>query len=303
MPDLLPQPSPDPAPGSARRQHRADGGAGGARLLAVTGARGGLGASTLLLHLAWALGRRGCRTAAVDLDPAGGLGLLLGDDVLPGLRWADLPTQETAFRAARLVGALPVWHTVSVLTGDARGGPATGEDGRLPGCVHAVLTAVAREHEVVLVDLPRGMPVPVCAQVLLLTGRDLSSAVAAEVLVPRLRASALGQGEDTISSGCQDAAHKGAGETDPVRLVVRGSGEDVTAADLERITGCRVLGSVPRDRAVVQRAARGEDPVRSRSAMRRAASVLARRLVPGAGTAPVSAQQESVVGREGSGWQ
>ncbi len=228
--------------------------------------------------------------------------MLLGDDVLPGLRWADLPTQETAFRAARLVGALPVWHTVSVLTGDARGGPLVRGDGRLPGCVDAVLTAVAREHEVVLVDLPRGLPAPLSAQVLLLTGRDLPSAVAAEVLVPWLRASVLGQGA-VRSSGCQDTACVGAGESDPVSLVVRASGEDVTGADLERITGCRVLGSVPRDRAVLQRAARGEDLVRSRSAMRRAVSALARRLVPGTGTASPSGWQDSVVRREGQAWQ
>ena len=40
-----------------------------AQVLAVTGARGGLGASVLLLHLAWALGRAGRRVAMMDLDP------------------------------------------------------------------------------------------------------------------------------------------------------------------------------------------------------------------------------------------
>ena len=123
-----------------------------AQVLAITGARGGLGASVLLLHLAWALGRAGRRVAMMDLDPTGGLDLLCGQAVLTGLRWADLPVEESAFRPGHLVGALPVWHAMPVLTGDVRGGP-------LP-CAAAVLEAMRAEHDVVLVDLPRGAPPP-----------------------------------------------------------------------------------------------------------------------------------------------
>ena len=241
------------------------------QVLAVTGARGGLGASVLLLHLAWALGRAGRRVAMMDLDPTGGLDLLCGQSVLTGLRWADLPAEESAFRPGHLVGALPVWHAMPVLTGDVRGGP-------LP-CAEAVLEAMRAEHDVVLVDLPRGAPPPPGAGVLIVTGLDLRSAVAAESIASRLRG--------TVPGGCEgaDAAAEAAVAADaaagvPVWLVARQVGEDVLAEDLELITGCPVLGQVPTDRVLAKRLALGEDPVRSRSALRRAAGALARELLP-----------------------
>ena len=242
-----------------------------AQVLAVTGARGGLGASVLLLHLAWALGRAGRRVAMMDLDPTGGLDLLCGQSVLTGLRWADLPAEESAFRPGHLVGALPVWHAMPVLTGDVRGGP-------LP-CAAAVLEAMRAEHDVVLVDLPRGAPPPPGAGVLIVTGLDLRSAVAAESIASRLRGPAPGGREVAVADAEAAAAAEAAGGV-PVWLVARQAGEDVLAEDLELITGCPVLGQVPTDRVLAKRLALGEDPVRARSALRRAASALARELLP-----------------------
>ncbi|BDA64508.1 cellulose synthase operon protein YhjQ/BcsQ [Actinomyces capricornis] len=244
----------------------------GARLLALTGALGGLGVSTLLIHLAWALRRAGRRVAIVDLDPAGGLGLLFGDEVLPGLRWADLPHEESAFRPGRLIGALPAWHTIPFLTGDGRGGPAlpiptagaAPQAGPfLPTVLPAVLEALLCEHDVVLLDLPRGCPPPPGSQVLLLSGLDLRSAVACQALVPRLQVGA-GSGGPRRGEG--------------VGLLVRQVGEDISMPDLELVANCPVLATVPTDRAVRQRIIRGEDPVRSRSALRRTAGALVRRL-------------------------
>lgn len=240
-----------------------------AQVLAVTGARGGLGASVLLLHLAWALGRAGRRVAMMDLDPTGGLDLLCGQSVLTGLRWADLPAEESAFRPGHLVGALPVWHAMPVLTGDVRGGP-------LP-CAAAVLEAMRAEHDVVLVDLPRGAPPPPGAGVLILTGLDLRSAVAAESIASRLRGTAPAA---VVVADAEAATAADAAAGVPVWLVARQVGEDVLAEDLELITGCPVLGQVPTDRVLAKRLALGEDPVRARSALRRAASALARELLP-----------------------
>ena len=242
-----------------------------AQVLAVTGARGGLGASVLLLHLAWALGRAGRRVAMMDLDPTGGLDLLCGQSVLTGLRWADLPAEESAFRPGHLVGALPVWHAMPVLTGDVRGGP-------LP-CAEAVLEAMRAEHDVVLVDLPRGAPPPPGAGVLIVTGLDLRCAVAAESIASRLRGPAPG-GSEAADAAAEAAAAADAAAGVPVWLVARQVGEDVLAEDLELITGCSVLGQVPTDRVLAKRLALGEDPVRSRSALRRAAGALARELLP-----------------------
>ena len=257
--------------GEAQAGERATGSGRAAQVLAVTGARGGLGTSVLLLHLAWALGRAGRRVAMMDLDPTGGLDLLCGQSVLTGLRWADLPAEESAFRPGHLVGALPVWHAMPVLTGDVRGGP-------LP-CAEAVLEAMRAEHDVVLVDLPRGAPPPPGAGVLILTGLDLRSAVAAESIASRLRgtAPAAAQAADAEAAVVQ-TADTAAGV--PVWLVARQVGEDVVAEDLELITGCPVLGQVPTDRVLAKRVALGEDPVRARSAIRRAAGSLARELLP-----------------------
>ena len=240
-----------------------------AQILAVTGARGGLGASVLLLHLAWALGRAGRRVAMMDLDPTGGLDLLCGQSVLTGLRWADLPAEESAFRPGHLVGALPVWHAMPVLTGDVRGGP-------LP-CAEAVLEAMRTEHDVVLVDLPRGASPPPGAGVLIVTGLDLRSAVAAESIVSRLRGTAPAA---VVAADAEASAAVAAAAEVPVWLVARQVGEDVVVEDLELITGCPVLGQVPTDRVLAKRLALGEDPVRARSAFRRAASALARELLP-----------------------
>ena len=264
-----PEPPSEPlwtsAPGGSGRGRRA------AQVLAVTGARGGLGASVLLLHLAWALGRAGRRVAMMDLDPTGGLDLLCGQSVLTGLRWADLPAEESAFRPGHLVGALPVWHAMPVLTGDVRGGP-------LP-CAAAVLEAMRAEHDVVLVDLPRGASPPPGAGVLIVTGLDLRSAVAAESIASRLRGPAPG-GRQVAVADAEAATADAAAAGVPVWLVARQVGEDVLAEDLELITGCPVLGQVPTDRVLAKRLALGEDPVRSRSALRRAASALARELLP-----------------------
>ena len=240
-----------------------------AQVLAVTGARGGLGASVLLLHLAWALGRAGRRVAMMDLDPTGGLDLLCGQSVLTGLRWADLPAEESAFRPGHLVGALPVWHAMPVLTGDVRGGPRP--------CAEAVLEAMRAEHDVVLVDLPRGASPPPGAGVLVVTGLDLRSAVAAESIVSRLRGTAPAA---VVAADAEASAAVAAAAEVPVWLVARQVGEDVVVEDLELITGCPVLGQVPTDRVLAKRLALGEDPVRARSAFRRAASALARELLP-----------------------
>ena len=258
-------------PGERRRSPGAVRSGCPAQVLAVTGARGGLGASVLLLHLAWALGRAGRRVAMMDLDPTGGLDLLCGQSVLTGLRWADLPAEESAFRPGHLVGALPVWHAMPVLTGDVRGGP-------LP-CAEAVLEAMRAEHDVVLVDLPRGASPPPGAGVLIVTGLDLRSAVAAESIALRLRGPAPGGCEVAVADA-EAAAAADAAAGVPVWLVARQVGEDVLAEDLELITGCPVLGQVPTDRVLAKRLALGEDPVRSRSALRRAASALARELLP-----------------------
>lgn len=221
------------------------------RTVAVTGARGGIGATTVLLLLARALAAQGRRVAVVDADPAGGLGLHLGHGLEPGLCWDDLSAAETVFRPERLTDALPTWLGVPVLSGQGRGGPDAAAR------LGPVLRALACEHDLVLLDLPRPWPAPDGARVLLVTGLDLRSALAAQILAPRL------------------AAQSGR----PVELVVRRVGEDLDEAELAALTDCEILGRVPTDRSVRQRDARGDDITRGRGAARRAVRSLAQRLL------------------------
>ena len=223
------------------------------RTVAVTGARGGIGATTVLLLLARALAAQGRRVAVVDADPAGGLGLHLGHGLEPGLCWDDLYAAETVFRPERLTDALPTWLGVPVLSGQGRGGPDAAAR------LEPVLRALACEHDLVLLDLPRPWPAPDGARVLLVTGLDLRSALAAQILAPRL------------------AAQSGR----PVELVVRRVGEDLDEAELAALTDCEILGRVPTDRSVRQRDARGDDITRGRGSARRAVRSLAERLLAG----------------------
>ncbi len=228
---------------------------GSAQVVALTGAVGGLGVSALLLHLARASAALGRRVAVLDLDPAGCLGTLLGDESRPGLRWADLPVDETAFRADLLVAALPTWIGMPVLTGDERGGPLRPEQ------AGPALAVLAEDHDLVLVDLPRGATPPTGARVLLVTGTDLRTAVAAQAISARFEEA-------------QDPAAPG-GTAPPLSLVLRDGTQDLDEADLVTMTGGDVLARLPTDRSVPQHVERGDDPTRGRGGVRRCARVLA----------------------------
>lgn len=243
----------DAPPGPA--DHPPTGTRPAAQVVALTGAVGGLGVSALLLHLARASAALGRRVAVLDLDPAGSLGLLLGDVTRPGLRWADLPVDETAFRPGLLVAALPTWIGIPVLTGDERGGP------RRPEQAGPALTALAEDHDLVLVDLPRGADAPPGARVLLVTGADLRSAVAAQALSGR-----YGEPEALTARGTG---------AERLGLVLRDGSHDVDDADLVTMTGADVVARLPTDRSVPQHAGRGDDPTRGRGGARRCARALA----------------------------
>ncbi|MDO4900996.1 cellulose synthase operon protein YhjQ/BcsQ [Actinomyces sp.] len=261
-----------------------------ARLIVVTGARGGLGASTFLLHLARACHARGKRVAIVDADPAGSLGLLMGDAVLPGLRWEDLPADEPAFRPEKLVAALPAWLGMPVLTGDGRGGA------REPKQLRPALDALRAEHDLVMIDLPRSIAPPADATVLLVSGLDLRSAVAAEALATRLRAYAAPVGTASGEPGAaatQDQVppdlRTKPGVPARVYTVARKVGEDVTPDELALMTRTEIIAVLPHERAVAQRIARGDDPTRGRGALRTQARSVAERLLADGGSHPEAA--------------
>jgi len=128
-----------------------EGGAGGGVSVGVIGGCGGSGASTFAAALAQASAAQGRETLVADADPlGGGIDLVLGAEQEPGLRWPDLAGTSGRLSAPTLRDALPRAGQLSILSWD-RGGPVP----VTAGAMRSVLSAAARGHELVVVDLPR----------------------------------------------------------------------------------------------------------------------------------------------------
>ncbi|MGC5168176.1 pilus assembly protein FlpE [Luteimicrobium sp. DT211] len=143
------RPSPWPAGGSS--PGRAD---GGGVVLAVAGAVGGAGASSLAVACAVAA-RDG--SVVVDLAGGGGLDVLLGLEGSAGVRWPDLVAARGDVDPDLLASSLPHRRGLGVLSADRR------RPGLPDAAVVAdVLRALAVRHRTVVVDVGRG-PVPAAA--------------------------------------------------------------------------------------------------------------------------------------------
>lgn len=136
-----------PGPTAGGRRIPTAGGPG----IAVVGASGGAGASTLVAALGLAGGRSGCSCVAVDLQPGGGgLDVVFGIEHVPGLRWSDLVAVEGAVDGAALGLRLPSVCGVAVLAHprDGRAGPGA-------EVVVAVVRALASAFDLVVLDAAR----------------------------------------------------------------------------------------------------------------------------------------------------
>lgn len=144
-------------------------------VIGVVGGRGGAGASTFAAVLA-AMAGLGGRAVLIDLDPAaGGLDVLLGVEGVPGARWSGLRLDGGRLDATALLGGLPSWGRVAVLSADLEPTPAA---------VAQVLEVAARAGPVV-VDLGRcstpwrTAALDCCALVVLVCGADVRSVTGA----------------------------------------------------------------------------------------------------------------------------
>jgi len=208
---------PDGAPWLVQALGEAEATAGRSGLvLAVLGGRGGAGATTFAAALALTGGRRGLRTALVDGDClGGGVDLVLGAELEPGLRWPDLLATSGRLPSS-VADALPRVAGVSVVSWD-RGpvAPVTVE------VMAEVLDLARRATDLTLVDLPRALD-HVAAEV-------LAAAACTLLVVPaEVRATAAAaRVAERASLLCRD-----------VRLVVRGpSPGDVTAPEVAATLG------------------------------------------------------------------
>lgn len=207
--------------------------------IGVTGGSGGAGATTFACALGQLAARRG-PAVVVDTDPLGpGVDRVLGLEGRPGVRWGELCRTSGRLGARSLREALPRGPGPAALTwsdGDAEPLPAF--------AVREALSAAARGHDTVVVDLPRGRD-PLLDEVVARCHRVLL------VVVPTV-------------AGVSSAVRVCAGFPDRtrLRLVVRGRG--VPERDVARVTGVPVVGAMPDQRGLAEAIDLGWGPVRSR---------------------------------------
>lgn len=203
-------------------------------VIALAGASGGLGVSTLAAAVALAV-PRGCATLVDAHLDSGGLDVTLGVEHLAGIRWGDLAGHEGTAAGRSLRARLPAAR-VPVLA-SAGGGP--GE-----ATAREVVAGLAQEAPVV-VDLPRE----------LLTAGGWGGGTDLVVLLVGLRARRLRDAE-TLVERLGDLAER-------VVLVTRGGRRPGRVP--ERVAdhlGLPLLDHLPDDPGVVRDEARGRPPGR-----------------------------------------
>jgi secretion/DNA translocation related CpaE-like protein len=221
----------------------------GGEVVAVTGGRGGAGASLFATALAQTAGD----ALLVDLDPwAGGIDLLTGSENTPGLRWPELALQGGRLAWSAVREALPCQpghRGVSVLSGSRRGFEL---DSRAVG---SIVDAGRRGGATVICDLPRGITdaaetaLAAADLVVLVSPCDVRACAAATAIAPRLRTA-----------------------NPNVGLVVRGpSPGGLRAAEVADLTGLPLLASMRAEPRLCEQLEHGGLLLRRRSALAAAA--------------------------------
>jgi secretion/DNA translocation related CpaE-like protein len=226
------------------------------RVIAVTGGRGGAGASTF----ATALAQIASAALLVDLDPwGGGIDLLLGSESVPGLRWPDLSLRGGRLAWAAVRDALPNHRGVSVLSGTRHGHEMDA------GAAEAVVDAGRRGGMLVICDLPRRMTSAVsgtldCADlVVVITTCDVRGVAAASAVAPVL-----------------------CGVNPNVGLVVRGpTPGGLRAAEAAQAAGLPLLAAMRPEPMLAEHLERGGLRLRRRSPLGAAAHAVLRVLPAG----------------------
>lgn len=213
---------------------------GNGRVMAVTGAGGGVGATVVAAAAALGMAGRGEPVVLVDLDTgAPGIEMLLGIEEVPGARWPELSAARGDVDGDTLVAALPTWRAVPVVSGRRRAGWPSDD------VVLDVCAGIVRSGRSVVLDLPRPSSwtaavrtlLRECATAVLVTPLTFPGAAGAELVRDQLVAA-------------------GAGE---VRVVVRGPAPGQVDADaLGAALGLAVDGVLNRDRSLPGAVERGD---------------------------------------------
>lgn len=212
------------------------------RVIAVTGAIGGAGASVAAAALALGMRRHGSPVTLVDLDGgAPGIELLLGIEEIGGVRWPDLGDAQGEIDGEGLVDALPHWHGVPVVSVRRRS-PLPPDDVVLDVC--AALVATGRTA---VLDLPRPSAWTGTVRELL---RHCETAVLVAPLTFPGAAGAELVRDQFLAAGVRD-----------VRVVVRRPAAGrVNPEALGTALRLPVAGVLERDRALAAAVERGDGP-------------------------------------------
>jgi secretion/DNA translocation related CpaE-like protein len=222
-----------------------DGAPGESVTIGVVGGSGGSGSTTFACCLALAAARRS-PACLIDADPLGpGVDRVLGFDRMDGVRWDTLQQTTGRISARSLREALPRRHDLGVLTWQ----PDV-QVSLQPFAVREAMSAAARGHRVVVLDLPRAGGS---------LGEELMARCSVVVLVVRATVPGLASAARVTASASRSGS---------VGLVVRGQGAD--PARVARVVGAPVLAAMADQRGLDEAVDLGLGPMRSRR------SVLAR---------------------------
>jgi secretion/DNA translocation related CpaE-like protein len=215
-------------------------------VIAVIAGQGGGGASVF----AAALAQAAADALLVDLDPwGGGIDLLMGAELAPGVRWPDLALQSGRLNWPALHEALPRHRGVSLLSGTRSAVELE------PRPVDAVIDAGRRGGVTVICDLPRRLTdaaqtaLETADLVVLLSPCDVRGCAATATLAPVLSA---------INPN--------------IGLVVRGpSPGGLRAADVAATAGVSLLASMRAEPRIAEQLEHGGLRLRRRLALTAAA--------------------------------
>ena len=154
-----------------------------AQTLALTGASGGLGVSSLAVALATRAAETGLRSVAVELASCGGgLDLLFGVETQEGMTWEEL--RHAVGEIGDLTPHLVPAERVSVLALGRPHGDSPDE-----AALSAVLRSLERSHDLVVVDTGDGTRLAELGRrvvPLLMVGADVRSVAAARMRARRI---------------------------------------------------------------------------------------------------------------------